>query len=69
MDFYQIVGIANNEPRVRSVRRLCDLLEQASDRDGEIDDVPALVRQINHAANELSRATEKDHRSWLDSVR
>jgi hypothetical protein len=68
-DFYWVVGVAPKEPRMKSMRRLCGLLKKASDRDGELDDVPSLARQLNQAANELNRPTASEHRNWLDSVR
>jgi hypothetical protein len=65
---YQILGIRADEPRVKGLHKLCDLLERASDRDGELDDVPSLLREVTTKANELCRPTVAQHHEWVVSV-
>ncbi len=62
---YSSIGIANSEPRFRSHQALCVLLQKALDRDGTLSDVPALMRKITTAANQLARPTQAEHREWL----
>ncbi len=65
---YQILGIPAGEPRVKGLHKLCDLLKRASDRQGELDDVPGLLRQVTTKATELCRPTIAEHRQWIVSV-
>ena len=62
---YSSIGIASSEPRFKSHQALCVLLEKALDREGTLSDVPALMRQITTAANQLARPTQAEHREWL----
>ncbi len=62
---YSSIGIANAEPRFKGHRALCVLLEKALDREGTLSDVPALMRKITTAANQLARPTQAEHREWL----
>lgn len=65
-NFYFALGLPKSEPRVKGTRKLCALLDQAADRSGDLDDVPALLREVTSRANELSRPTLAEHRLWLD---
>ena len=65
---YFALGLSKSEPRVKGTRKLCALLNQASDRNGELDDVPALLRQVTERANEISRPTLAEHRAWIESL-
>ncbi len=65
---YRAFGIRSGEPRAKGVRKLCELVQRANDRDGELDDVPGLMRQVTDRANELCRPTLAEHRAWLASV-
>ncbi len=67
-NFYFALGLPKSEPRVKGTRKLCALLSQASDRSGELDDVPALLREVTERANELSRPTLAEHRNWITSL-
>lgn len=67
-DLYWVLGLAGSEPRVRGVRRLCGLLDDAHDRRGDLGDVPALMREITASANDVCRPTLAEHRQWLGSV-
>lgn len=67
-DLYWVLGLAGSEPRVRNVRRLCGLLDEAHDRRGDLGEVPALMREITASANAVCRPTFAEHRRWLDSV-
>ncbi|MFW2383157.1 MAG: hypothetical protein ACN4GZ_15505 [Acidimicrobiales bacterium] len=67
-ELYDVLGIRPAEPRVKGLRKLCELLQRASDREGELDDVPGLLRQVTAKANELSRPTVAEHRQWIESV-
>ena len=67
-NFYFALGLPRSEPRVKGMRKLCGLLNQAADRSGELDDVPALLREVTERANELSRPTLSEHRAWIKSL-
>lgn len=68
-DFYWVLGLEeDSSPRVRGLGRLCQLLEKATDREGDPTDVPAMMREITAAANDLCRPTRAEHRQWLESV-
>ncbi|NNF54923.1 MAG: hypothetical protein HKN03_10825 [Acidimicrobiales bacterium] len=62
---YSCIGIANSEHRFKGHLALCELLEKALDREGTLSDVPALMRKITTAANQLARPTQAEHRDWL----
>ncbi len=68
-NFYWALGLDEAEPRVRAILRLCELLDRAADRDGDLNDVPALVRELNQAASELTRPSVAEHWAWIESVR
>lgn len=68
LDLYWVLGLPGADPRVRGVRRLCDLLDKANERGGQLDEVPALLRDLTNSANDVCRPTLAEHRQWLRSV-
>ena len=68
VQLYEILGIDPEEPRFKGLLKLVDLLRRAGDREGELDDVPGLLRQVTTRANELCRPTVAEHRQWIKTV-
>lgn len=67
-EFYWVLGLDGSNPRIRSLGRLCHLIERAMDRHSDPTDVPSMMRELTAAANDLCRPTRGEHRQWLESV-